>query len=134
MINHLTEQLEAFTTILNGKQVKVTVKVQCRRWDDRARHNRGKAYITVPMPEELGQTAGHPEYGRQGVDPVADAAWKVYNKLEIKNMKEIFQAAISAKGHFSRKAGCSCGCSPGFLLDENHRLHGRDVFVTAELI
>lgn len=53
-----------------------------------------------------------------GVDSIA-AAKNLLRELEVDFAR------------FSRKAGCSCGCSPGFLL--NRRLR-RDVFVTAELV
>lgn len=38
---------------------------------------------------------------------------------------------IDAKLNWSQHAGCSCGCSPGFVLtSESRDLHGLDVWVT----
>lgn len=63
-----------------------------------------------------------PKYSIKGEDPENDLAWKVYNRLELKLMREKIAEAFTAAGiegklSFSRKAGCSCGCSAGFILD-----------------
>lgn len=56
-----------------------------------------------------------------GEDPELDAQWRKYNREEIRLMREAAQATIDAIGwdagklSFSRKAGCSCPCSPGFI-------------------
>lgn len=67
-----------------------------------------------------------PAYSVFGEDPQNDAAWKAYNRLEIKLMREKIQAeldkaGIEGKFSFSRKAGCSCGCSAGFILDHTEQ-------------
>lgn len=38
-----------------------------------------------------------------------------------------FPAAESLKPSFSRKAGCSCGCLPGYVLDDRIRVNGEPV-------
>jgi hypothetical protein len=41
---------------------------------------------------------------------------KIFKKLKI---------PINTKAKWSQKAGCNCGCSPGFILDH----YGEDIFV-----
>jgi hypothetical protein len=59
----------------------------------------------------------HPPYSVKGDDLANDKAWRKYNKME----SDLARAAIDAvfpefgKSLFSRKAGCSCPCSPGFI-------------------
>lgn len=36
------------------------------------------------------------------------------------------------KARWSQKAGCSCGCSPGFVVDGSWELMDKNVFVTIE--
>lgn len=63
-----------------------------------------------------------PAYTVRGEDLENDKRWDVYNRTEIKVMREKIElafkeAGIEGKLSFSRKAGCSCGCSAGFILD-----------------
>jgi len=59
-----------------------------------------------------------------GEFPLVDAAYKVHNALVIAIKHRILFTALlhlcddaAAVGmRFSRKAGCNCGCSPGFVL------------------
>lgn len=70
-----------------------------------------------------------------------DAAWKAYNKREIDRMKMFIPFALAEAGldpftkvSWSRNAGCSCGCSPGFIVQgETTALKNSrpaDIFVT----
>jgi hypothetical protein len=109
--------LTSFTTYLEGQRfiVKVT-----KTDDFSGRSGKTKAFVWgTPDPEELGQTVARPMYSMIGDDPVNDAAWKAYNKLEIANQRHFVEAAIEGKFGFSRKAGCSmCPCSPGFVMKD----------------
>jgi hypothetical protein len=91
-------------------------------WQDEFKTDNGDADV-------LGQ---RPEYGARGVDAELDAAWDAYNKHHVKLVK---QAIIATLGRvvpdikpnevsYSRKAGCSCPCSPGFIISDRIR----DVF------
>lgn len=52
-----------------------------------------------------------------------EGAFKALDKLEIDRSK------LSIK--WSQKAGCGCGCSPGFIVDGwNAKLDGNDLHVT----
>lgn len=84
----------------------------------------GKARVFVwnaPEPElEL------PEPKERGVDPENDKAYDRFNRAVTRIWKSHLVAAMEAglmpggervKPRFSKKAGCSCPCSPGFILD-----------------
>lgn len=51
-------------------------------------------------------------------------------KLNAKSLKEIFPEAVSIK--FSAKAGCTCGCSPGYIVNTDSTLPGQNHWVTVE--
>lgn len=61
-------------------------------------------------------------YSEKGEYPTLDKAWKKYNRMEVKSMTGVLEAACKALGltiesvKFSRFAGCSCPCSPGFIV------------------
>lgn len=69
----------------------------------------------------------------------SDADWRRFNRAEIKVMRAHGDALIASLGlssdieyKFSRKAGCSCPCSPGFILDRKlwvRDAQGRDYIV-----
>lgn len=70
--------------------------------------------IELPAPKE------------RGVDPENDKAYDRFNKAQVRIWKAHLVAAMEAglvpggervTARFSRKAGCSCTCSPGFILD-----------------
>lgn len=54
--------------------------------------------------------------------------WREFKKV----MPDVLeQAGVKAKYNWSNKAGCKCGCSPGFILTENSNEH-YDIFVDVE--
>lgn len=83
-------------------------------------------YISNPFdPEDLKHSGitKRPEYSRKGEDPALDKAWRQYNKAELSIQKRIINQAVrgglldenfAKELKFSRKAGCQCGCSPGW--------------------
>lgn len=93
------------------------------------RKNTGRAFvwdnpkvsdkILLDEAEKLGLTSIYSEKGKY---PTLDAAWKKYNRMEVKSMTGLLEAACNAMGltiekvTFSRYAGCSCPCSPGFII------------------
>jgi hypothetical protein len=84
-----------------------------------------------------------PEYSVKGEDKAIDAAWRKYNREEVRLMTAELEAAktevldrpvdgpdavwgavleaLEQKLRFSQKAGCSCPCSPGFV--GTHRVY-----------
>lgn len=82
-----------------------------------------------------------PPYRTDGEDPENEDAWRRYNREERRIMRGYAEEGIAALGicgiqtedvklRFSRKAGCSCGCSPAFHVD-SEALRGMDIFVHA---
>lgn len=66
-----------------------------------------------------------PPYSMIGEDPENDMAWKVYNAEEVRLMKEAASTALDLPVKafkFSRKAGCTCPCSPGLLIEPTPQL------------
>jgi hypothetical protein len=116
-----------FTTVA-GRQ-EVTARFMSR---DELRKTHGgrytRAYVSI-RDVELGD---HPPYSMRGDDPENDKAWRAYNRAELNAMKlklsrvsAVLELAFGkepgAAWSFSRKAGCSCPCSPGFIL-RGHRI------------
>jgi hypothetical protein len=67
-----------------------------------------------------------PEPTIRGEFPEVDKAYDRFNRAKVRIMKAHLAAAMEAdllpsgdrvKPRFSKKAGCSCPCSPGFILD-----------------
>lgn len=91
-------------------------------------------YISNPFdPEELKYSGitKRPEYTRRGDFPEIDKEWKVYNKAELQTQKKIIAKAVqdglidsklAIELKFSKKAGCACGCSPGWKARDYRRL------------
>lgn len=73
-----------------------------------------------------------PAPGRRGVDAALDKAWDRYNKQNVRIVRDAiiavlqdmvgFRGEVTAKDvRYSRKAGCTCNCSPGFILSDDLR-------------
>lgn len=131
------------------KETKVTAKIpyygeaNCElkldiSWrNDKTNRNRGTLHISLPWsPEEIpgsGWTE-HPPYGStKGEDPQVDKLWKRYNRAELALQKQALGLAAQqgwltveevAEAKWSRKAGCSCGCSPGWIFRNAYKLSG----------
>jgi hypothetical protein len=80
-------------------------------------------------PEDFGFD-GRPEYSRKGENPELDKAWRKYNKIEVNLQRGIIDQAVkhgmieedlAKELKWSRKAGCSCGCSPGWTTRDYRR-------------
>jgi len=83
-------------------------------------------YVSNPYsPEDLNWNGitKEPDRSVKGDNPALDKAWRKYNKAELEMQRIIIDRAVEAgildvslidKFSWSRKAGCSCGCSPGW--------------------
>jgi hypothetical protein len=80
-----------------------------------------------------------PPVGLKGLNPENDKAWAAYRRTEISRQRTVIDAAVAelnaeaggqfgwalpndlaaAKLAFSQKAGCSCKCSPGYIVQAN---------------
>jgi hypothetical protein len=90
-------------------------------------------YVSNPFdPEDLKHSGitKRPEYSRKGEDKELDKEWRRYNKAELMIQKRIINQAVrdglldkdlAAELKFSRKAGCQCGCSPGWKSRDYRR-------------
>ena len=64
-----------------------------------------------------------PAYSIKGEDPENDAAWRKYNREELRLMRAIVDPVVKdefpelGKLSFNRTAGCPCGCSPAFRTE-----------------
>jgi len=94
-------------------------------WHDRQRITR-KTRVYVSISAEDVPLPIPPLFAEDGETP-NDAAWAAYNRAEVRVMRTRLReahAVMRAAGYapdgsyaFSRKAGCGCGCSPGFILN-----------------
>jgi hypothetical protein len=97
-------------------------------YDSRRKHT--IVYISNPFdPKDFGFD-GQPEYSRKGENPELDKAWRKYNKIEVNLQRGIIDQAVkhgmieedlAKELKWSRKAGCSCGCSPGWTTRDYRR-------------
>jgi len=106
-----------------------TVTVHTRAWDEKATKTRlyvgGEAEVDFSAAYEADYADGGPK--PRGQRPEVDKLYDSLNRQVVKNKKALLaeakeQAAVAEllgerKMTFSRKAGCSCGCSAGFILD-----------------
>ena len=93
---------------------------------DYRRPRKTRIYVDCDIDLEIGI---RPEYSMRGDNPELDKEWDAYNRREVKAMKAIIKKVLGedVKVYFSRKAGCSCGCSAGFVYNGNTiRLNGAD--------
>ena len=98
-----------------------------------------RVYAACPEERvlEIAKMDAHPAYSQQcqakelpshvaSMCPscINDAAWKVYNRAEIKVMREGAEAILAELGitgvtlKWSKYAGCSCPCSSGFIASK----------------
>jgi hypothetical protein len=63
----------------------------------------------------------HPTFSVKGEDDLNQKMWNLFNETVVYLKRQCLDHAIShglvpqKDFRFSRKAGCSCGCSPGFI-------------------
>lgn len=100
-------------------------------YPDRQKHT--IIYISHPYKPEHLKTDGiqeQPAQSSKGDDAELDKAWRKYNKAELKIQKQIInkaveigqlQESIAKELKWSRKAGCFCGCSPGWISRDYRR-------------
>ena len=99
------------TSVVTVNGLKFQVKVQVKQNSAQTT----KCYVfDAPEPEDF-NLMERPPFGPRGDDAILDAAWDAYNKLELAIHRELLGQVMDGKWSFSRKAGCSCGCSPGFI-------------------
>jgi hypothetical protein len=98
-----------------------------------SRQKHTKVHISNPFSPEDIKGSGftkQPEYSHKGEDKALDKEWRKYNKYELLIQKRIIDQAVqdglldkslAEELKWSRKAGCSCGCSPGWVTRDYRR-------------
>jgi len=87
----------------------------------------GEEPVDFTAAYEADRADGGPQ--PRGQRPEVDKLFDQLNRQVVKNQKKVALAAIAkipalaeliedCKMTFSKKAGCSCGCSPAFILDQ----------------
>jgi len=107
-----------------------------------------KARVYVSGNEDVDYTEAYALMREQdpqnvGASEEVNALFRKLNRQEVKNMKAVIEEALqTVEGldfladnplTFSRKAGCSCGCSPAFVVKEGVQHDGlwvESIFIT----
>ncbi len=122
--------MESKTFTVGGRELKVMVLHASGR--DRRELNK-KATASVSNEADkldecgalagLAKIAGAPSvFTKRGEYPLVDKGWDAINAHIVETKSKDLRLALDQLGakdatfKFSRKAGCPCGCSPGFLL------------------
>jgi hypothetical protein len=133
MTNQVTTTDSGITSITTPS---FTIRLRPRHFGEKI----AKVRVYVPSVEPEME---YPPYTLRGEDPAIDKAWRAYHREEIRLMRQELQAVCEElEGgeteaerlvisllddglKFSRKAGCPCGCSAGFVspysIHFNHR-------------
>lgn len=100
---------------------------------DRGKFNRIRVFVSGEAKPDMPV----PPYGStRGDGSAEDKAWKAYNRAEVANQRDLIEEALAqnpelatklGKLSFSRKAGCGCGCSPGFIAEGQG---SQDIWIT----
>lgn len=112
--------------------MKATI-TQTRSISNPARNKSGRSivYVESPLNDVADQFAS--EHGIYGL-PFKCKTWskvcRQVNKAHVVELKKLFPEALEIR--FSAKAGCSCGCSPGFIMKHIPNQVGRNFWVTLE--
>lgn len=98
-------------------------------WSKGERARKGRAFITTNALEPLEDWAKKTEiYSRSWKSRAWSMLGRRYNDL----VGKVIEQELKAKARFSHKAGCSCGCSPGFILEDKNGTWGRTYFLNIQ--
>lgn len=115
-------------TVVDGKLTLVLVTERERDWRERA--SKPRAFVGGSAVEPAWE---HPPFGSsRGDGSDEDKAWRKFNREELR-LRKLVLKAVGVEGKFSRRAGCSCPCSPGFVTERGVR-QGWDAWVVAETL
>lgn len=124
----------AFNFAVNGTVYTVSKKASERR-DVKSRvyiFSHGADDLSTANIEALAKRLGAPSmHTKRGEYPALDKAWDRHNRSIIEAQRRVLEAgfgALADDAKFSRRAGCGCGCSPGFILATDR---GLDYFINA---
>ncbi len=118
-------------TLFNKEACTLACGVNPEFYPSRQKHT--ILYISHPFSPEYLKWNGiteQPAMSVKGSNLELDKAWKKYNKAEIAIEKAIIDKAVeeglidfelASALKWSKKAGCSCGCSPGWKGVRDYR-------------
>ncbi len=106
----------------NDEILVIIKSLEVRRSNDKKAHN-SRVYVFHEGvgPKPLFGIAN----GERWSHPTA-----LYRKFVLPKVRKEMNLDSGVSIRWSQKAGCSCGCSPGFVIDDNRGC--RDVFVSVE--
>ena len=97
----------------------------------RAKPGRSLVYVNSPFDDIVDEFGSRNKiWNLDFKSKTWSAVCREATKYNIKALKTIFPEAVSIK--FSAKAGCSCGCSPGYIVQTNSTSLGTNNWVTIE--
>ena len=115
---------ELYVTMSDDK--RYAVRIHASSFDYEERGGGTKIYVHGTSPEDFGIAEKPESYDDE---PENNKRWKAYNRKEVEVMRffvnQCLLRGLKQLGYpveldqtpdikFSRKCGCSCGCSPGF--------------------
>lgn len=119
----------------NGQTFQIKDINKSNGWDQESRKI-PRAYVwgapeisITPVEDEAKRLGLDNIHTRRGEFPSLDQAWNKYNRQVVAAQRLVLETALDhivkepGRMSFSRKAGCSCGCSPGFILKDMPRGH-----------
>jgi hypothetical protein len=121
------------TTTIKFNEEVCTLSSMSKRESYSSKQKHTMVSISNPFdPEELNWNGitERPDYSVKGNDPDNDKQWRKYNKAELEIQRVIINQAVEAglikkdiaeELKWSRTAGCSCGCSPGWKAKDYGR-------------
>ena len=114
--------IEAKTTLPDGTPASIRMRIG--RDDSMRRRNRKPARVYVYVPNEtimenLMNRRNRPfvEYKKHIMPTVLDALPEMIAHLKNKNANNVGHVDEVLKARWSQRAGCTCPCSPGFIVD-----------------
>jgi hypothetical protein len=108
------------------------IRIDVRPAEDREKLTRIFVSTTDSVELDFAGTNGHLEYTSRGEDVEMDKAWDKYNGDLIAGMRDILLEIFEVDRSdlkFSRTAGCTCGCSQGFIAKRGSLRVGQEVFI-----
>jgi hypothetical protein len=99
--------------------------------DSRSKMGRSLIYVESPLDKVANEFAlTHGVYNLSFKCKTWSKVCRQVTKTHIVELKKMFPEALDIK--FSAKAGCSCGCSPGYVMKHEPNQRGKNFWVNIE--
>ncbi len=110
---------------LNVVSIQTVSNRPTSKWRVEPKIRKTRVYINIDSKTMEAMIGVHPPYDTP--EKKFDAEWKKFNRAEVKAMRSVYAEVMeelntiglkmSDKGSFSKYAGCTCPCSPGFISE-----------------